>query len=327
MFNFLGLPREIRDEIYKLCLVREKIEFEEFYTDETPEEWMKDRRPDSLTLHIAKPGETPLLEYQGVSFVHRVESLTPIDGRSRWDDIYDGDRQRSYRICRHTTNPPSLGIFYTNRLVYQEASVTFYGKNLFSFPSKDCETTLNACSAFLGDRPEQAVRYTKNISFAIGYIHGFDRRIASRRDYIHRGAHFPTLKRLVHAFRPTLSLDQLNFAVEEQSPSEKALQSWRTSADYVSAANWYPEFEQMNVPRKLEILFIDSDPPSSAKQSLMNSLVYYVTRDRIYPYGRSSFSIEIPKRVNYKGKTMTALQLLWPRVEVESSKIAEAKDC
>ena len=36
------------------------------------------RRPEALTLHVAKPGETTLLVYQEVSFVHRIESLTPI---------------------------------------------------------------------------------------------------------------------------------------------------------------------------------------------------------------------------------------------------------
>ncbi|KAG7006720.1 hypothetical protein G7Y79_00013g034920 [Physcia stellaris] len=119
MFDFLGLPREIRDEIYKLCLVREKIEFEEFYTDETPEEWMKDRRPDALTLHIAKPDETPLLVYQGVPFVHRVESLTPIDGRSRWDDIYDKDPflgDRTERVRTYINNI-SLCIGYVFRFL------------------------------------------------------------------------------------------------------------------------------------------------------------------------------------------------------------------
>ena len=248
MFDFLGLPREIRDEIYKLCLVREKIEFEEFYTDETPEEWMKDRRPDALTLHIAKSGETPLLVYQGVPFVHRIESLTPVDGRSRWDDIYDKDRTCSYRICRHTTNLPCLSIFRTNRLVYQEASSTFYGNNVFHFPSKGCENTLNACSAFLEDRPERVRTYINNISLSIGYAYYYLPGI-----YRTCGAHLITMERLSRSLRRLGTLDRLSLVLQEQHPTQKALRSLLQKHGYVNVWDW--PLKRIPVRHCLEIEF------------------------------------------------------------------------
>lgn len=214
---------------------------------------MKDRRPDSLILHIAQPDETPLLVYQGVPFVHRVESLTSIDGRSRWDDIYDKHRTCSYRICRHTRNPPYLKIFLANRLIYQEASITFYGKNRFHFPSKGCENTLNACWAFLEDRPQRVRTYIHNISLSIGYAYRYLPVLQDNGLYWMCGAHRLTMERLNRSLRHLGTLDQLSFVIQEQHPSEKALKSLLQKHSYASIWDW--PLQKIPVLQCLEIEF------------------------------------------------------------------------
>ena len=234
MFDFLGLPREIRDMVYGFLFLREEIQFEEFYTDETPEDWMKDRRPESLTLHTAKPNEIPLLKYNGIPFVHRVESLVPIDGRSRWDDEFLEHKTRSYRIFRGTIEPPCVRVFHTNRFVYQESSPVFYAKNCFKFPAKDCELTLNACSAFLTDRPKQALSCIKHVSLGIGHIS----RYGPCNPSVRYGVHLPTLKRLCNTLGCTVQLDRLNLLFEEQCPMSGRAKMLVNSQDYVGFFEW-----------------------------------------------------------------------------------------
>lgn len=260
MFDFLGLPREIRDEIYKLCLVRGQIEFEEFYIDETPEDWMRDRKPEKLMLHVAKPDETPLLVYQGIPFVHRVESLTRIHGRCRWDDILYEDRERSYRIHRGTTDPPCLDIFLANRLIYQESSMVFYAKNSFCFPSRECELTLNACSGFLTDRPEQALIYISDISLEIGFIDRHHTDFTGFSGSLFYRIHWPTMQRLDSILKGTLDpkgLSKLKFLVQEQCPSKRALETHLKCKDYVDFFQSIAIFTRRNSLKNLIELQID----------------------------------------------------------------------
>lgn len=200
--------------VYDLLLVRESIGFEEFYSDETPEEWMKDRIVQTLTLHVAKPNEEPLFTYMGTPLVHRIESLTPVEGRSRWDDEFQEDKTRSYRIFRGTIAHPCLRILHTNRFLYKEASSIFYGKNVFTFPSKACELTLNACSAFLTDRPKHALPCIKNINLGIARVDS----LWLGNTPLFYGVHYPTVKRVCDTLRNTVHLSQLSLLVEEQHP-------------------------------------------------------------------------------------------------------------
>ena len=196
---------------------------------------MRDRKPETLTLHVAKPDETPLLVYQGIPFVHRARSLTRINGRCRWDDIFYEDRERSYRIHRGTTNPPYLNIFLTNRLVYQESSMMFYAKNCFCFPSRDCELTLNACSGFLTDRPEQALTYLSNISLGIGFINWTHPGLRDLGDSRFYGIHWPTMQRLADILKGTPDSkgpNKLKFLLQEQCPSDRALAHHLESKNY-----------------------------------------------------------------------------------------------
>ena len=303
MFDFLGLPREIRDEIYKLCLVREKIEFEEFYTDETPEEWMKDRRPDALTLHIAKPDETPLVVYQGVPFVHRVESLTPIDGRSRWDDIYDKDRTCSYRICRHTTDLPCLSIFRTNRLVYQEASVTFYGNNVFHFPSKGCETTLNACSAFLEDRPQRVRTYLHNISLSIGDAYRYVPVLEDNGKRLYYGVHLPTMTRLGLSLRRLMTLNELSIVLEEQNPTERMLKSLLQKQDYVDMFERPSPLETIPVRQCLKI-GIGNNYDIQHQRIVSTNLAYRISKK--FYWSRMNNAPFVSSEILVEGKKMTS---------------------
>lgn len=307
MLDFLSLPREIRDEIYKLCLVREKVEFEEFYTDETPEEWMKGRRPGNLMLHIAKPDEQPLLVYQGVPFVHRVESLTPIDGRSRWDDVYIKGRTRSYRICRQTTNPPYLGIFLTNRLVYGECSMIFYGKNSFCFPSKDCESTLNALSAFLLDRPKQALAYIKNLSLRLGTTKYLNGSVSGRLWYLFWPAHRPTLKRLGDILRRLITLDQLIFILEEQCPTTRALESLSNDQDNVGFVDWMDLLRDIRRPKTLEIETITSVGDDEWHKSRLSLLSSYMLSD--WGTKRQEFRFLISS-VHVRGKEIKGTRII-----------------
>ena len=314
MFNFLGIPREIRDEIYELCLVREKIEFEEFYTDETPTDWMQDRKPDALTLHIARPDETPLLIYQGIPFVHRVESLTPIDGRSRWDDIFYEGRERSYRIHRGTTNPPCLDIFLTNRLMYQEASIIFYAKNYFCFPSRECELTLNACSAFLTDRPQQALTYIGNISLGIGFIDWRHPEFNTRTDGRFHGVHWPTVQRFGNILRDILgprNLHKLEVLLEEQCPSNKALSHRLGSEGYydvfirsIESRSNSKSLNPLNNLKKLQIDKVEADDKIPSHH--LNYLAEFFTGK--WPVYDSNFSSSV---VNVGGKEMFRTRLTW----------------
>ena len=258
--------------IYELCFVRDKIEFEEFYTDETPEEWMQDRRLESLTLRLAKPNEKPLLEYNGLSFVHRVEPLMPIDGRSHWDDFLYNDRRRSYRIFRGTVDPPCLRIFHTNRFVYKEAATIFYGKNVFTFPSRRCEVTLNACSAFLTDRPDHALPYIKNISLSIGYIRSFN----LMEKIICRGAHHLTVKLLGSTLRHLVHLNHLRLLVEEQPPANGMRKRFKEDLGYVEMSVWADALRLIKIPKTLEVESIGSCWVIFHEMSL-NSLIYSVT--------------------------------------------------
>ena len=313
MFDFLGLPREIRDEIYVLCLVREKIEFEEFYVDETAEDWMRDRKPEALTLQVARPGETPLLVYQGVSFVHRVESLTPINGRSRWDDVFYKDRERSYRIHRGTINPPCLNIFHTNCLIYQESSMTFYAKNCFCFPSRECELTLNACSAFLTDRPEQALTYISDISLGIGFIGWRHPALRDYRGSLLNDMHWPTMQRFVNILRDTLgprSLHKLKMLYEEQCPSDRALSDRLKSKDYCSifdqplgVSGW------SNSLRNLKDLQVDTLDTYEASSTLSRWKPRYIARLFI---GHSAYdSSWSSSAISVGGKEMSHTRLTW----------------
>ncbi|KAL8794494.1 MAG: hypothetical protein Q9195_002967 [Heterodermia aff. obscurata] len=316
MFDFLGLPREIRDEIYTLCLVRENIEFEEFYTDETPEDWMQDRKPEALTLHIAKPDETPLLVYQGVSFVHRVESLTPIDGRSRWDDIFYKGRERSYRIHRGITNPPCLNILLTNRLIYQESSMIFYAKNYFCFPSRECELTLNACSGFLTNRSKQALTYISNISLGIGHIDRLHRLSETGyRRYQRYMVHWPTMERLGNIFRETLSLmglKKLKITLQDQRPSDRALASRLQTEEYSALLDWALAARATNSIKDfkdLQIELVESYRDSSTDGTTANLrlLAEFLTGSwSVYTSNVSSST------VNVGGKEVSHARMTWP---------------
>ena len=312
MFDFLGLPREIRDEIYNLCLVRKTIEFEEFYVDETPEEWMQDRKPEALTLHVAKPDETPLLVYQGIPFVHRVESLTTIDGRSRWDDVFYEGRERSYRIHRGITSPPCLNIFLTNRLIYQEASIIFYAKNYFCFPSRECELTLNACSCFLTDRPQHALTYIGNISLGIGFIHWRHPEFNTYTDSRFYGVHWPTVQRFVNILRDILGprgLHKLEVLLEEQCPSDKALSHRLGSEDYcdllLRSVGISGDNNSLNNFKELQIDKIEADDRRSSDFALK-----YVAKflTGIWPVHDLNLS---SSTVNVGGKEMFRTRLTW----------------
>ena len=305
MPGFLSLPREIRDMIYDLCFVRDKIEFEEFYTDETPEEWMRGRRPESLTLHLAKPNEKPLLEYNGVGFVHRVESLTPIDGRSRFDDILYRDRTRSYRIYRGTIDPPCLSIFHTNSFVYKEAASVFYGKNVFTFPSKRCEVTLNACSAFLRDRPEHALPYIKNIHLTIGYADFLD----LGESCLYSGAHYPTVKRLGDTLRHFVRLDHLRLLIEEQYPTDEILKKTKTDLGYVRLYKWMEGLRGINVPKILEIECINRIFWWECHKSWLKILISDMTD--IFPLGDLNY-ISSPLNIrNAKGEELFSTRVVY----------------
>ena len=316
MLGFLSLPREIRDIIYDSCFVREKIEFEEFFTDETPEEWVQDRRLESLTLHLAKPNEKPLLEYNGAAFVHRVERLTPIDGRSHWDDVLYMDRQRSYRIFRGTVDPPCLRIFLTNSFVYKEAASVFYGKNVFTFPSKGCEVTLNACSAFLRDRPEHALPYIKNIHLTIGHYHSLSRRISEWGLYY--GAHQPTVKHLGEVLRRKVHLNYFRLLVEEQNPTHEMLRTFKSSLGYARIPHWYEAFRGIiNVSKTFDIEFTDSSGTDTHKvwmYSMIRSVIGDSKPDNL-TYISSSPNIR-----NEEGKEMFSTRVVYHHLrKAESS--------
>ena len=324
MFDFLGIPREIRDEIYELCLVRETIEFEEFYVDETPEDWMQDRKLEALTLHVAKPDETPLLVYQGIPFVHRVESLTPIDGRSRWDDIFYEGRERSYRLHRATADPPFLNIFLTSRLIYQESSMMFYAKNYFCFPSRDCELTLNACSGFLTDRPEQALTYISNISLEIGLIDR-KRRELERPPYGIR-VHWPTMQRLSDVLRGTLDPkgpSKLKFLFEEQCPSDRALAHRLEGKGY----DYFPE-RMLDIPTRKSLKNLNELQINLVENSygfMSDFKVEWMARFVLdhWSVARSKVSRSI---VNVGSKRMFHTRLTWSQSENGMSRLARLYD-
>lgn len=313
MFDFLGLPREIRDEIYKLCLVREKIEFEEFYTDETIEDWMQDRKPEKLVLRVAKPNEVPLLVYHDMPFVHGVEALTPVDGRSHWEDEIHEHRTRSYRISRDQTGYPYLRIFSTNRMVYQEATVIFYGKNTFSFPSRNCELTLNACSAFLCDRPEQARPYIKNLSLGIGHIVKYPNYVPFISFY---SIHKPTIERLSRTLGNMVYLDHLNLFVEEQTPSLKATEAFRNSREYVGLYEWAEELKHINAPKNLVVDLIDSYG-SEYKHNRLTQIARHIYDDLWIEASDENFRIS---SVNALGEEITRARFTWALSKTRSQK-------
>ena len=324
MLDFLGLPREIRDEIYELCLVREKIEFEEFYVDETPEDWMQDRKPEGLILHVAKPEETPLLVYQGISFVHRVESLTSIDGRCRWDDIFYEGRERSYRIHRGTTDPPCLSIFLTNRLVYQESSIMFYANNCFCFPSRDCELTLDACSGFLTDRPEQALTYINHISLGISFIEWNHPEIIGQ-SLSSYGVHLPTMKRLHNSLRGTRGprgLAQLKIFLEAQCPSDRALKHRIRSKSYYRLFNYtFGDIEKsLKNLKDIQIDIVEdsriSDPECNLRL-LASDFIGWCSAPEL------KFS---SSTVYIAGKALLHTTLAWSRSKIRRSTLAPAQD-
>ena len=289
--------------IYDLCFVREKIEFEEFFTDETPEKWMRGRRPESLTLHLAKPNEKPLLEYNDVGFVHRVESLTPIDGRSRFNDILFKDRTRSYRIFRGTVDPPCLSIFHTNRFVYKEAASVFYGKNVFTFPSKGCENTLNACSAFLTDRPDHALPYIKNINLTIGHVDIIELSEIS----LYFGAHYPTMKRLGVVLRHMVHLTHLRLLIEEQYPTDEVRKVFKRNMGYVTIRHWMEALKTINIPKTLEIECIDSW--STVQRNWMDLLICDMIG--VYELRSPNYISSSPNIRNASGEEMRSTRITY----------------
>ena len=102
----------------------------------------------------------------------------------------------------------------------------FYAKNCFSFPSQDCELTLNACSGFLVDRPEQALTYISNISLVIGFIDRERSQLKFLKHSLFYGVHWPTMQRLINILKDTPNSkgpNKLKFLLQEQCPSKRAL--------------------------------------------------------------------------------------------------------
>ena len=274
---------------------------------------MRDRKLENLMLNVAKPDETPLLIYQGIPFVHRVGSLTRIDGRCRWDDIFYEGRERSYRIHRGTTDPPCLNIFLTNRLIYQESFIVFYAKNDFCFPSRECELTLNACSGFLTDRTEQALTYINNVSLEIGFTDRRHTGFTNFRESRYYGVHWPTMQRFFNILRDTPDSkgpNNLKFLLEEQYPSDRALVSQLESKHYSNLFLGMARVTEINCLKNLSELQIDLIESTSrfrqGSSLLVRSMARFVLGCPSAHSSKISSSI-----VNVDSKEMYRSRLTW----------------
>lgn len=230
---------------------------------------------------------------------------------------------RSYRISRGTVSPPCLRIFLTNKFVYKEAAPVFYRKNVFTFPSNGCEVTLNACSAFLSDRPEHALSYIKNISLGIGFV----RPNPLMECALFCGAHRPTVRRLGDNLRHLVHLNHLGLLIEEQYPTNELLNHLgllveekyptnellkaKESLGYVTVYKLMEDLRGIKAPQTLEIEFIDSKSSSDDDQVLLRFSVSYMTG--ILSQGDPNYIISSPNAHNARGRAIFSTRIVYQR--------------
>ncbi|MCJ1226210.1 hypothetical protein MMC12_002859 [Toensbergia leucococca] len=139
MFEFLKLPQEIRDEIYRCALVRNSIE---------------------------------------VEIVDASESKSPVHLRTTWKES-TSKRYRSDAVPWETStyqimtpgqkhrDPIGLNLFLANRRIYDECSQIFYKENQFVFRYDIISLGLEYI-AFLHDRPHKALLHFRYMHIHIG---------------------------------------------------------------------------------------------------------------------------------------------------------------
>lgn len=160
MFDFLKLPRELRDQIYEELLVRNyPVPIKRNYEDTTgyyPSTYFSPTWYDDTKRYF--PGVGACYKTCAVCYGPKKPSRTS---------------ERLYHLFRIADDEPiDLNIFLANRQVYDESRTVFYKENLFDFTKdvKDEAKPVHTALCFLKDRPEESLKYIRNIAVHIGTV-------------------------------------------------------------------------------------------------------------------------------------------------------------
>ncbi|MCJ1454367.1 hypothetical protein MMC28_004720 [Mycoblastus sanguinarius] len=164
MFDLKGLPRELRDEIYKNMLVRKPLRVLSKVVmvpcDSLEEETaIRNEQDDYLSIERTSTLNSTV----------RLRSTSMLD---RGCDNIDNLHGKTYYRDEDESDPPSVNIFFTDRQTYSEAWPIFYERNSFHFthPFNNWDSIVTCC-AFLRDRPH-ALKHIRSIKLILGR-HGF----------------------------------------------------------------------------------------------------------------------------------------------------------
>lgn len=242
-FPLLSLPRELRDAVYKRMLVRKEINIVSGCC------WEKGTLGNPrIFFHLRVPNH------------HRTIYERPIATR-----ILAGMHYASYEErkggSRRNDNCPNLNIFLTCRQVYGESSDVYYKKNLFSFcfARRASEVlSVQACHAFLSDRPLQSLQRLRSIKLTI------------HSPYSRRPAGYPAASwldgdavvTLVNFMRDNLCLDCFSLDVQGWPPDMRSA-PWDWSGaepdTYEGPRKWIGAFARLTNLKSLEITLTASD--------------------------------------------------------------------
>lgn len=147
MFNFMGLPQELRDAIYEYALVQDTICIQN----------------TEIYMSIFDP---PCRRTQHKVSVWRARS------RGRLKERFDV--HISYCMGIQNAKMPNLNLFLVSRDVYNQASRIFYEQNHFVFPhDPDWDVSRKGdsnCLDFLQDRPQHVLNHIRHIRIDTCYL-------------------------------------------------------------------------------------------------------------------------------------------------------------
>ena len=161
MFDFMGLPAELRIRIYEYALVREIIRI---VSDVHP---FGAVHPCGLEkVRYCYLGTNPEMI---VTLRRRRIRLNNVN--SAGEEV-GNEISSSYGI-QPNRSPPVVNLFLTSRKVYSETWPIFYQQNAFAFtmPRLTWNSTLE-CLRFLYDRPYHALRHIRELHLRIGNAPG-----------------------------------------------------------------------------------------------------------------------------------------------------------
>lgn len=158
MCNFFDLPRELRDKIYALLLVRkEPITIIETHI---PQRNLECWDPE-LKLNIRTTWwQNEISKLPWMLQESKIPWVLPRDS-----NLEIGRSLMTYQICpMKTGDEPYMDIFHTSRQMYDESREIYYSQNKFTIGYATSITTL---LAYLYDRPVGSLQYIRDLEICI----------------------------------------------------------------------------------------------------------------------------------------------------------------